>query len=303
MTADAINHFENGDPVEVNRGQQIFNIVDTVSVAGHTFDLRFELKPDEFPVGAAVKVTISPFERMNSKVSKLFSLNIAQIWGPLADIVGPHAAFVSQSRAGSRYRPVSIAFLRSGFKQQKFTSSRTLRFNPAPCFPMRKVVAVLAFVPNKVFVEEYAGHRLCSPDRAGGLASGISHRGRGITRTLTVKTPSPSVGKTAVDLVPGSVSVGAVEVRFRKEVMLPMHEKIENAVGAMFAANTPGEYTVLSQGQSLDDMVDPALWLPPFIPFFPASFNDLRKINVKALGTDKEFTQANPLFETGTIPL
>ena len=63
-------------------------------------------------------------------------------------------------------------------------------------------------------------------------------------------------------------------------------------------ANTPGEYKVLALGATLDDMVDPALWLPPFIPFFPASFNDLRKVTVKTLGFDKQFTHADPLFET-----
>ena len=303
VTADAINHFENGDPVEVGIGDnKIFNIVDTVSVAGHTFDLRFELKPDEFPVGAAVKVTISPFERMNSKVSKLFSLNIAQIWGDHLPTSWGRTllSFLNRESWFPLLGLYPIALLRSGFKQQKIYFEQDASFQSGALFPDGKGGGGFGVsYPNEVFVGEYS--RVIAyvpPDRAKGLASGISHRGRGITRTLTVKTPSPSVGKTAVDLVPGSVSVGADEVRFRKEVMLPMHEKIENAMGAMFAANTPGEYTVLSQGQSLEDMVDPALWLPPFIPFFPASFNDLRKINVKALGVDKQFTHDSPLFET-----
>jgi hypothetical protein len=45
-------------------------------------------------------------------------------------------------------------------------------------------------------------------------------------------------------------------------------------------------------------MADPAPWLPPFIPFFPASFNDLRKVKVKELGIDKKFVHGDPLFET-----
>jgi hypothetical protein len=38
--------------------------------------------------------------------------------------------------------------------------------------------------------------------------------------------------------------------------------------------------------------------LPPFIPFFPTSFNDLRKVKVKDLGLDKTFVHGDPLFET-----
>jgi hypothetical protein len=45
---------------------------------------------------------------------------------------------------------------------------------------------------------------------------------------------------------------------------------------------------------TLDDMVDPALWLPPFIPFFPASFNDLRK--VMGLGRDRNLEETEGLL-------
>ena len=112
--------------------------------------------------------------------------------------------------------------------------------------------------PNEIFVGEYA--RLFAFIEArgfGDLATGISKQTGNITRVLTVNTPAPPAGQTASDLVPGSTSVGVGEVRFRKEVMIPMNEKIENATGAMFVANTPGEYKVLALGATLDDMVDP----------------------------------------------
>jgi hypothetical protein len=113
-----------------------------------------------------------------------------------------------------------------------------------------------------------------------------------------VTTPSPGAGKTASDLVTGSVNAGADRIRFGKEMLIPMNEKVENVMGAMFVANTPGDYKVLSLGNSLDNMVDPAVWLPPFIPFFPTSFNDLRNVKVKELEIDKKFVHGDPLFET-----
>ena len=296
VTADAIKQFEKKDPVEVGiDDNKTYNIVDDISVDGRFFDLRFELGAD-FPIGAAVTVSISTFQRMNSKISKYFSLNLAQIWGDRLPTSWGRTlnSFLNRESWFPLLGLYPIAFMRAGGDQRRMYFEQDASFQSGDLYTSFGVS-----YPNEIFVGEYA--RLFAFIEArgfGDLATGISKQTGNITRVLTVNTPAPPAGQTASDLVPGSTSVGVGEVRFRKEVMIPMNEKIENATGAMFVANTPGEYKVLALGATLDDMVDPALWLPPFIPFFPASFNDLRKVTVKTLGFDKQFTHADPLFET-----
>jgi len=304
VTADQIKQFEDGDPVEVGIGDnKVFAIVDKVSVEGHFFDLRFELEAD-FPVGAAVRVSVSPFERMNSKVNKFFSLNIAQIWGDHLPTSWGRTlnSFLNRESWFPLLGVYPMALFRAGLDQRRMYLEQDASFQSGDLYTSFGVS-----YPNEIFVGEYS--RLIAFIQArgyGDLATGISKQPKNLTRILTVKTPPPPAGKTATDLVAGSVSVGVDEVRFRKEFMIPMNEKIENAAGAMFAANTKGEYQVLSwnefgnppAGFILDNMVDRALWLPPFIPFFPTSFNDLRKVKVKELGLDKKFVHGDPLFET-----
>ena len=166
--------------------------------------------------------------------------------------------------------------------------------------------------PNEVFVGEFSRVLAFIHDRANGEASGLSDIGARITSTLTVEPQFALPANTlSSDFILGSFSLGALgssnkQVRFRKDFMLPMNEKVENALGAMFLTKLPGQYKVFAfdeqEGKqfSLDDVVDPALWLPPVIPFFANSFNELRIIKVKPLVVTNEATAADPLFETET---
>jgi YD repeat-containing protein len=294
VTADDLKHFEAGDPVEVGIGDnRVFNVVDTVSAGG--FDLRFALETG-FPVGAAVSVSVSPLERMNSKISKYFNLDIAASWGDSLPTSWGRMlrSFLNRESWFPFLGVYWLAFARAGFDQSRVYFEQDASVQSGDLYTSFGVS-----YPNEVFVGEYSRVIAFIEARGyGDVADGLSKLSGGLTSVLTVETPLPPAGKDAIDLVLGSASAGGNKVRFRKEFMLPMHEKIENAMGAMFVANKEGDYKVLALDQSLDDMVGPSKLLPPFIPFFPASFNELRIIKVKKLGLDKELTAAAPLFAT-----
>ncbi|MEN3333436.1 MAG: hypothetical protein V7641_2801 [Blastocatellia bacterium] len=293
--ADA-EQFTKKAPIEVALGDKaVFNIVDEAAPNERRIDLRFPLEK-EFTQGTAVKVTVSPFEKINSSVNKFFDLNLAQIWGDYIPTAWGRAlnGFLNRENWFPLLGLYPIALLRAGGKQSKMYFEQDASFQSGDLYTPFGVS-----YPNEIFVGEFSRVLAFIEGRGfGDLATGVSGEGNAITSVLTVEPKNLPAGKTARDLIIGSASAGGTAVRFRKEFMLPMNEKVENVVGAMFLTNTAGEYKVLSMGASLDDMVDPALWLPPFIPFFPASFNELRIIKVKPLGLNRVYTDADPLFET-----
>lgn len=305
VNLDTIRKFEDGDPVEVTIGDaafnSVYNIVDRVAAAERRFDLRFDLG-DEYPVGSTVSVSVSPFERINSQVTKYFSLNFAQIWGDYIPSSWGRTlnSFLNRESWFPLLGLYPITLFRAGLDQRRMYLEQDASFQSGDIYTSFGVS-----YPNEIYVGQYSRVIAFIYARgAGDLATGISRQGKNITRILTVETPAPPPGKSAADLVPGSVAAGGNEVRFRKELLLPMNERIENAVGAMFVANTEGEYKILSwdefsgRGFIMDDMVGGTSLLPPFIPFFPTSFHELRRVKVKKLGVDREYTVADPLFET-----
>lgn len=295
--------FTEGAPIEVTlNDKSVFNIIDKSVPNERRLDLRFELE-EEFTQGTAVKVTVSPFEKINAEINDIF--DFSKVWSPLLPATWTRAlkGFMNRDNWFPLLGVYPIAYAMAGFDQSRMYFEQDAAFQSGDLYTGFGVS-----YPNEIFVGEFSRVLAFIEGRgAGDLATGLSARGRQITRALTVEPDSGIIpaGKTSRDLILGTANVGGSnEVRFRKEFMIPFHDNVENVMGAMFLTNTPGNYKVLSFNQrtgtnfSLDNMVDPAVWLPPFIPFFPTSFNELRIIKVKKLTVEKEFTNANPLFET-----
>jgi YD repeat-containing protein len=286
--------FTEGAPIEVTANDfSVFNIIDKSVPSERQLDLKYPLE-EEFPQGTAVKVTISPFEKINAQINDIFDLS--KLWSFLPDTwIRTLKGFMNRDNWFPLLGVYPIAYAFAKFDQTRMFLEQDASFQSGDLYSPFGVS-----YPNEIFVGEFSRVLAFIEGRgAGDLATGLSHRGRAITRALTVEPKNIPGGKTARDLILGTSNVGgSAEVRFRKEFMIPINENVENVMGAMFLANTAGEYNVLSSGFSLDNMVDPAIWLPPFIPFFPTSFNDLRIIKVKELSVSKIFTNADPLFET-----
>ncbi len=303
VSAEDIAKFTTGAPIEVTLGDDsVFNVIEAAAPAERRLELRFPLD-GRFPAGTAVRVTISPFEKLNAEINDIFDLS--KVWSPLLPTSWARAlkSFMNRDNWFPLLGLYPIAALRARLKQRDFQS--LMYFEQDASFQSGDLYTDFGVsYPNEVFVGEFSRVLAFISGRgAGDLATGVSASRQAITRVLTVAPDAGIIpsGKTPRDLILGTANVGGgTEARFRKEFMLPVGDRVENVMGAMFLATTPGTYKVLAFGSSLDNMVDPALWLPPIIPFFPASFNDLRIITVKKLAVEKAFTSAAPLFETET---
>lgn len=303
VSVEAAGDFTQGAAIMVASGDNsVGNIIDRATPDDRSIDLRFELE-ETFTQGAAVRVSISPFEKVDSQLNGIF--NLTKVWEKILPNSWSHVmkGFMNKENWFPLLGLYPIAMLRAGGEQGRMYFEQDASFQSGDLYS-----AFGVSYPNEIFVGEYSRVLAFVVTRASDPASGLSDFRRNITGALTVEPKTLPGGKTARDLVIGTASAGGNLLRFRKEFMIPMNEKVENVMGAMFLANTSGEYRVLSFDEykgkefSLDNMVDPAIWLPPFIPFFPTSFNELRVIRVKKLVVKQAFTDANPLFETESTP-
>jgi RHS repeat-associated protein len=303
VAVDVVGDFTDRAAIEVvtetaSGPRSTSNIVGRSLPDQRKIELRFPLE-EAFPQGTAVRVSVSPFEKIDAKLNSIFNLAIWELFLPRT---WSHVlkSFMNQENwfpALGLY-PLTLWF-RAGDDQTRVYFEQDASFQSGDLYSSFGVS-----YPNEIFVGEFSRVLSFIKTRATDPASGLSDLGNSVTRALTIEPQAIPAGKTARDLVLGTTSAGGNLVRFRKEFMLPIHEKVENAIGAMFLSTTPGEYKVRAFDEwsgadfSLDNMVDPALFIPPIIPFFPASFNELRIIKVKRLGVQREFTAAAPLFET-----
>jgi len=289
-----LEKFTRSAPIEVTAGDNTTrSVIEKSSPNDRLIELRLPLE-EEFPQGTAVTVSISPFEKFNSQMNDIFDLT--KFWTPLLPATWARAVkgFMNRDNWFPFLGLYPIALLRAGGDQTRMYFEQDAAFNSGDLYTDFGVS-----YPNEVFVGEFSRVFAFISGRGDkDVATGVSDQGRGITSVLTVEVKNVPAGKTARELILGTTSAGGNKVRFRKEFTIPVNEKVENVAGAMFLSTTVGDYRVLSLGSSLDDMVDPALWLPPFIPFFPTSFNELRIVKVKAIPVQKTFTAADPLFET-----
>lgn len=299
VSTDRVADFADGVLISVaTDSQSTENIVSEVVKDERRIELRFPLE-EAFPQNTAVRVSVGPFEKLNSELNGVF--NLSKLWEPLLPQSWTHVlrGFMNSENWFPLLGLYPIALARGGFDQSRMYFEQDASFQSGDIYTAFGVA-----YPHEIFVGEYSRVLSFIIDRSTDPASGLSDLGSQITRALTIEPKVVPGGKAARDLVLGSTSAGGNLVRFRKEFMIPMNDKVENTMGAMFLSTTPGDYRVLAfdewRGQdfSLDNMVDPAIWLPPFIPFFPTNFNDLRLIKVKPLEVKKQFTAADPLFET-----
>ena len=297
VSSDDVSDFPQGATIEVHAGDNtLTTFIERARPDDRSIDLALKLD-EEFAQGTAVRISISPFEKIDSKFEGIF--NLTKVWEKILPNSWSHILnkFMSSENWFPFLGLYFMAEFRAGFSQDRIYLEQDAAFQSGDLYTPFGVA-----YPNEIFVGEFSRVLAFLFTRfSNEPASGLSDRGRNITRAVTIR-PQPSVANPRIF---GTASAGGTLVRFRKEFMIPMNEKVENAIGGMFIAGAPGNYDILafdgSTDFSLDNMVDPAIWLPPFIPFFPTDFNELRTIKVKPLTVDKNFTTASPLFETETV--
>src|SRR5262249_30308153 len=119
-------------------------------------------------------------------------------------------------------------------------------------------------------------------------AQGISVLG--VLNQLTVDLPS---GATAA-VVSGSVPATATSIRFRENYYIPLNNRVENAVGALFSASQPGDYVLQAPNR-----LDPDTGVV-FKFAFGVSFLELSTIKVEDIEVAPD--PAQPIFETEEVP-
>jgi len=284
---EKIGTFTAGAPCEVTKDDyQTYNTITDLDLAQRRVTLRFPLESNKFAQNDNVGVSVSPFEKMRAKVHDVCGLNLAQAWaGSLSPGTGQVLArlfdrdswmpgtglyFINWLFSGDQHR--------IGFEQDASFQSGDLYNDIAVGSPTKLFVGqfarVFAFIIDR-------SQRAVGVDVADGVAK---------SDILELLTVEPKGAVTPTDHVFGSVpSATGAHVRFRERFYMRLQDRVENAVGAFFAAAKPGEY-VLHAPNELADSVRAVLWI------FGAGFHDRNTIQVEAL----KVSPAGPLFETET---
>jgi hypothetical protein len=277
---DKVARFSDGSHIEVRKGDvDTFNVVEKRSDRDVT--LRFPLAEGRFASGDLVNLYVSPFERIRRKVSLAFG-NFEQLWG--AHIPTTWGRMLSRFLNTDSWFPfLGIYFLGyyvAGGDEKRLWNEQDASYHSGDLYTNIAVAR-----DRRVFVGQFA--RIFGFVETRGqedVRFGISELGA--LALLEVQLPA---GVTPAD-VAGGIASGADRVRFREHYYIPLHEKVENAVGAFFSASVPGEYTVRAADELAESVV--------FGFAFNVSFVDERRIEVVDIGVTPVATD---FFETEVV--
>lgn len=292
---EKIKAFSEGSPCEAAKGDySTFNVIDTLDLAQKKVTLRFSLESDKFATNDRVKLSVSPFEKIRATVNKWFSLNLEQLWSNHIPVSWGRvlSKFLNRDSWFPLLGLYPIGFMMAGGNQSRMHFEQDASYHSGDLYNN-----FATSDPAEIFVGQFSrvfGFR--SGRGAGDTATGLSDINP--LEFLVVETPTVVIGGSTLqptDLVYGSVpALSAGRVRFRENYYMHMGDKVENAVGAFFAAAQPGTYILHVPGEL------PAGQLVNTIGF-DADFQKLRTIVVKPLSVSPAGTAADPLFETETL--
>lgn len=286
--------FSDGNPIEVtpNGADTLFNIIESVNPGARQVTLRFSL--DGVADGARVTAAVSAFKTIDSTVNKYFSLNLERLWSDHIPTAWGRALSGLLNRENwfplLGFYPLSLAA--AGFNQSRVNFEQDASFQSGDIYNPFTISS-----PNEIFVGQFSRvHAFVYGRGAGDTDAGLSTLGDRLIDSLTVEPPAPPAGKTATDMVAGTIDSTRRpgQVHFRENWMIPMKSKAANVLGALFAATVPGSYRLHTPGEL--DRVQRML-------FFSADFFELRTITVKKLGITPVLGSPHELFETEEITL
>lgn len=294
VAAGDVERFDAGAFITVSRGSdEATNVVDRLETATRTIELRFALG-SPFNADDAVRVYISPFERLRQKISGFFGLNLSQLWrDKIPDGWGQALSRLLDRESWFPFIGIYfLGLLQVGSKEFRLPNEQDAAYHSGDLY-----TDLAKAEPNEIFVGQFTRVWAYIQARYGGLAQLSSPAG-----ILRVALPS---GVTA-EQVPGAVPAGPDPtltgtggahldtVRFRESHLLELPDPVENAVGALFTTARAGTYHVRPPDT---DLYDSSLAFPKFA--FAVGFFDLAKITVKPLGITPN--PATPIFETDTV--
>jgi len=290
IEAERFADFGDGIPCDVAKDDyDSLNFIESFELGTRRVALRFALESDRFAIGDKIKVSVSPFEKIRSEINKWFSLNLERLW---SDHI-PQAWGRALSRLLNRdsWFPLigvyPICFLMAGNRAaaQRIGLEQDASYKSGDLYTNLGVGS-----PNEIFVGEFARLLGFMQGRgAGDVAVGLSDANP--LEFLTVETPAIA-GVVASDMVAGSIATPAANrVRFRDSYFIPLHDKVENAVGAFFAASRAGVYNVHVRGELTASVVGK----------FLTDIEQLRRITVKSLEVSPVVSAAQPIYETERV--
>jgi YD repeat-containing protein len=287
-----IGTFTEGSPCEASKGgYATFNVIETLDLAQKKITLRFALESDKFAANDKVNISVSPFEKIRATVNKWFSLNLEQLWSQHIPVSWGRvlSKFLNRDSWFPLLGLYPIGFAMAGGNQQRMHFEQDASYHSGDLYNN-----FATGTPAEIYVGQFSRVMAFLMGRgAGDTATGLSDINA--LEYLTVETPTIA-GVQAETMVFGGLRSAsrAGRVRFRENYYMHLNDKIENAVGAFFAASQPGTY-ILHVPSEL-----PAGTMVNTIGF-DADFQKLRTITVKALAVAPVGSATDPLFETETL--
>lgn len=286
-----IETFTEGSPCEAGKGDyKTFNVIDTLDLAQKRITLRFALESDKFAVNDKVNISVSPFEKIRATVNKWFSLNLEQLWSEHIPVSWGRvlSKFLNRDSWFPLLGLYPIGFAMAGGDQRRMHFEQDASYHSGDLYNNFATSS-----PADIYVGQFSRVTGFLMGRgAGDTATGLSDAD--VLEFMTVETPSITGVQPEAMVFGGVAASRRGRVRFRESYYMRMSDKVENAVGAFFAASQPGIYILHVPGElPAGDLVTTV--------GFSADFQKLRTITVKSIGVAPAGTAADPLYETETL--
>ncbi len=268
-------------------GEPFFNVVDRLDVAARQVTLRFAMDSEFFSQNDPLKISVSPFEEMRKKVNTWFSLNLEQLW---SDHI-PQAWGRALSKILNRdsWFPLigiyPLAWLFAGRDRDRIPLEQDASYHSGDLYS-----TIVLSRKTRMFVGQFARIFAFINARSGTAdAAGLAKNTWGnLLEILTVELPTGGNVEDVVGAIPASAPN---QIRFREGYYIPLQDRVENAVGALFNPIKPGTYQLKAPGTLSKELV--------FKFLFDVSFLELSKIEV--LDVTLQPDPAQVVFETEEI--
>ena len=288
VTGDQMNAFTDGAPISVSKdGFSAISTVDHLDTAARKINLRVKLNGGKFASGDNVGVHVSAFEKIRKVISTTIGLNLDEAWSSRIPTTWGRvlSKFINRDSWFPLLGIYWLSFFRAGLDQRRIPLEQDAAFNSGDLYSSLAIAT-----PNEIFVGQFSAiygfiqHRSYSP--TGDVASGLSFRSEAL-ELLTVELPGGVGPEKVAGAIPAAVGG---QIRFRENWYIPMNEKVENVIGALFAASQDGDYTLHVPGElgPDEDVV--------FQGAAPLDFLKMKKIKVKPLVVT--FQAEAPAFKT-----
>jgi RHS repeat-associated protein len=288
---EKVEAFTEGSPVTISKPDfGTFNVVKGLDAGGKKITLRFGLDEEKFPVGQTVRAEVSPFEKIRKQVNTWFSLNLEQLWSQHIPVAWGRA--LSRLLNRDSWFPLGIyplSLIVAGGNEDRLPNEQDAAYHSGDLY-----TSIVLARPNTVFVGQFTRVFGFQHPRGGGdVVVGLSDVNP--LDFLRVELPAgASVGDVAGAVDAGTAS-GVQRVRFRENYYIPMHQRTDNVIGALFASSRSGDYVLRAPG----DLAPGTEIVFKFA--FDVSFVEERTIHVRALTVAPAPTAADPIFETEDV--